>query len=67
MEMNKKILKYKVVTASYSDSLAENVNNCIDAGWQPFGSISVSSTYQQKHPAGIKSIYAQAMVKYEDK
>ena len=67
MEMNKKISEYRVVSANYPITLAEIVTNCIDARWQPFGSVSVSSAYQQCHPVGIKFIYVQAMVKYEDK
>ena len=51
-----KIIAYKVVYAVAVDALSIRVSDCIDAGWQPFGSVAVTSHMSY-----------QAIVKYEKK
>lgn len=53
--MNKKIIDYKTLSASYPDELDIKINEAIKEGWQPYG-------YQIFHSA-----FHQPMVKYAKK
>jgi hypothetical protein len=61
----KKIREYQALESE--DSIS-NLNEMVDGeilnGWQPFHGISVSVV--QSHSGGYMTVFAQAMVKYED-
>lgn len=58
-----KIVEYNAVYASTSSYLTDKVNEAIQEGWQPLGSISVSVS---RIGYGSTLAYSQAMVKYEE-
>jgi hypothetical protein len=60
-----KIIEYKIVEANGADALAEEVNIYIREGWQPHGSLTVTSI--EKHPSSkgfteYVFVYTQAIV-----
>jgi hypothetical protein len=56
----KKISDYKVIKGSTSISFENRMREAVQNGWQPYYGISVSTCDKGS------SIYAQAVVKYED-
>ena len=55
------ILSYHILTAPSGDALAGQVQNALQAGWQPFGGLQTSG---QKDGS---TVYAQAIVQYTPK
>ena len=56
----KKISDYKVIKGSTSISFENRMREAVANGWQPFHGIAVSTSDKGT------SIYAQAVVKYEE-
>ena len=56
-----KVVDYKVLREFNPKRIADAVMEKVADGWQPLGGLSVALE------AGGYSIYAQAMVKYEEK
>jgi hypothetical protein len=57
----KKVAKYTILTEQDSYSLAQQVNEYISAGWQPYGDLQVTLI----HSSLLRVDYTQAMVKYD--
>lgn len=57
--MNKKIIEYDMLRAFTTEALARQVNESIEAGWQPFGNSMLFETTEDL------ALY-QAVVKYAD-
>ncbi len=62
----KKIENYKVVTDYLRADFNLSVQVAIVDGWQPFGSLCVTETYNL-NTGDMESKYSQAMVIYEKK
>lgn len=54
-----KIYRYAILEQRYASDLELKVMEWIKAGWQPLGGVSVTREY-------ANSLFAQAMVKYEE-
>jgi hypothetical protein len=50
----RKIIEYGILMSSSTSELANDVNDAIAKGWQPYGSLTINN-----------AIVAQAMVKYQ--
>ena len=57
-----KIIEYKTLDADDGYTLDYNVMAAIRDGWQPYGSIGVSSIF---NPERDLHVYIQPMVRYE--
>lgn len=57
--MNSNVVKYQIISASDPSTVVQNVQKHIEAGWQPWGSLSTSE-YDGK------TRYSQAIVRYAD-
>ena len=65
--MNKKVIRYEVVTESSLEDINSVVEKYIQQEWQPFGGISrqfIDKTEKSGHYT--ESVYSQAMVKYSE-
>lgn len=65
-----KITHYDILTAGSAQSLSSAVEQCIHAGWQPYGPMSHSvvwGQYPDGRPSGrvLNELYAQAIVRTE--
>ena len=65
-----KIKYYKVVEAGSAEELQQMVNNCIDAGFEPIGGVSVcvlhTAIVEQFPTKYAGYTYSQAVVDYHD-
>ena len=62
--MESTILEYEVVNKHELSTLVVSINELISKGWQPFGSIRVSTPVIND---GVAPMYTQVMVKYKQK
>lgn len=60
----KKIINYEIITSESWDYVVRMVKDGINQGWQPLGSLTLSSYVNDDEES--YTTYGQAMVMYED-